>query len=176
MTMHLEECQRRVQYDLRRYNCQSQEHYGKIAKTTVKTQTNYRLGRKDHKGKYSKSYVQQMVEVMLHRKQLNMAVPVRPSEYSRRKQRQVEKAQAAKQQHQRVPRRQPKLEKKAQWPEVSAAMSEAADKSSRRSSRRSRTIRVTDGNHRQYIEHQLAAQLAATTSNTVNVGARVEHD
>ena len=42
-----------------------------IAKTTVQQQTNFRLGKKNHKGKYSKSYVQQMVEVMLHRKTLN---------------------------------------------------------------------------------------------------------
>ena len=87
MTQHLEECQRRVRYDLHQYNGQAQEHYGKLAKSIVKKQTNFRLGKKNHKGKYTKSYVQQMVEVMLHQKKLrgDPELAVRPSEYSRQK-------------------------------------------------------------------------------------------
>ena len=76
-----------MRYDLHRYNGQAQEHYGKLAKSVVKKQTNFRLGKKNHKGKYTKSYVQQMVEAMLHRKSLNAdpELAVRPSDYSRAK-------------------------------------------------------------------------------------------
>ena len=78
MTRHLGDAQRRVQWDLHRYNGQAQEHYGKIAKTTVTKQTNFRLGKKNKQGKYTPSYIQQMVEKMVHRKKLMEAVKVRP--------------------------------------------------------------------------------------------------
>ena len=42
MTRHLQRCQERVQYDLAKYSCQGQEHYGKILKQIVRTQTNNR--------------------------------------------------------------------------------------------------------------------------------------
>ena len=107
MTMDLEDCQRRVQYDLHRYSGQAQEHYGKLAKSIVKKQTNFRLGKKDHKGKYTKSYVQQMVENMLTRKQLSRVVPVPKSEYARQKSKKRQTRATARVQH--------KAQKKAAW-------------------------------------------------------------
>ena len=70
MTQHLKANQLRVRYDLSKYSCQGQEHYGKIMKTLVKTQTNFRLGgkkqKKDSNGneEYEKCYVQQSVEAI----------------------------------------------------------------------------------------------------------------
>jgi hypothetical protein len=87
MTRHLEQCQMRVQYDLMRYSCQGQEHYGKLMKQIVRGQTNNRLGNKSMKKgsseeTYGVSYVEQAAQVIAYRKSLNQAVPVKRSEYS----------------------------------------------------------------------------------------------
>ena len=94
MTQHLEQCQLRVQYDLARYSCEGQEHYGKILKQIVKMQTNFRMGSKSKKkirtgkdkGKleesFDKSYIEQAAAIMAYRKHLNGQVAVKPSEYS----------------------------------------------------------------------------------------------
>ena len=84
MTRHLKDCQLRVQYDLSRYSCQGQEHYGKIMKTLIKGHTNHRLG-KNAKGDFAKSYIQQAAEHMLLRKQLNEDVAVKNSAYASKK-------------------------------------------------------------------------------------------
>jgi hypothetical protein len=87
MTCHLEEQQLRVQYDLAKYSCQAQEHYGKVMKQLVKNHSNFRLGQKSKRqgmenAEFEKSYIQQGAEHMAYRKQLNTDVPVRGSEYS----------------------------------------------------------------------------------------------
>lgn len=92
MTRHVEEQQLRVQYDLMRYSCQGQEHYGKVMKQLTKTMTNFKLGsttikdaidKTDGKARpMDKSYVQQIAEHAVYRKHLNSVVAVRGSEYS----------------------------------------------------------------------------------------------
>ena len=130
MVRHLGDCQRRVQYDLHRYSCQSQEHYGKIAKTLVKTQTNFRLGKKNMKGKFTTSYIEQVMRIMVYRKKLNMKVPVRKSEYSRRKNRQrqqqrEQRRQAAAGNAQQQPQKKAKVERKSGWSDQQQPMAVA---------------------------------------------------
>ena len=119
MTRHLGDCQRRVQYDLHRYSCESQEHYGKVMKTTVTKQTNYRLGKKNLHGKYTPSYIQQAMQVVLHRKQLMAQIPVRASDYSRRKAKDRREQREARRQARAAgnaaPAKKPKVERQAGW-------------------------------------------------------------
>ena len=120
ITRHLEAHQLRVQYDLSRYSGQAQEHYGKIQKSIVKTQTNFAMGSKKKNGEFNKSYVQQGAEVMLHRKSLNQEVPVRGTDYSVGKKQIEQWTQTRKQQRrqrtvldQKCSKRDAKLERKA---------------------------------------------------------------
>ena len=119
MTRHLGDCQRRVQYDLHRYSCEAQEHYGKVVKTVVTQQTNYRLGKKNLAGKYTTSYIQQAMQVLLHRKKLNMEVQVRKSEYSRKKDKEAKQRREARRQAREagstIPANKAKVEKQAGW-------------------------------------------------------------
>ena len=125
MTRHLGDCQRRVQYDLHRHSsCEAQEHYGKVVKTVVTQQTNYRLGKKNLAGKYTTSYIQQAMQVLLHRKKLNMEVQVRKSEYSRKKDKEAKQRREARRQAREAGSTIPANKLRcANWPDAEAVMS-----------------------------------------------------
>ena len=97
----------------------AQEHYGKVVKTVVTQQTNYRLGKKNLAGKYTTSYIQQAMQVLLHRKKLNMEVQVRKSEYSRKKDKEAKQRREARRQAREagsaIPANKAKVEKQAGW-------------------------------------------------------------
>lgn len=98
MALHFANCQRRLQHDLIRYSCQSQEHYGKIAKSIVRNRTNGKLGTTERRwkrkrggakgeleltmgDKITEGYVMQAVKQMAHRHEIDQKVVVKPSAY-----------------------------------------------------------------------------------------------
>ena len=62
ITRHLHEFQRRLQYDLKDYSTEAQEHQGKVMKGHTKKNSNGRLSKADKNGKKAASYVQQASE------------------------------------------------------------------------------------------------------------------
>ena len=62
ITRHLHEFQRRLQYDLKDYSTEAQEHQGKVMKGHTKKNSNGRLSKADKNGRKAASYVQQASE------------------------------------------------------------------------------------------------------------------
>jgi hypothetical protein len=138
IALHFAEAQRRVQFDLVRYSCQSQEHYGKIAKHICRLRTNRQLGvvqRRWKKGRnhttgdalvlegegIGKGYIEQCVEIMAWKQHLNRYFPVRGTDYSRKaSNKQIEKEGAGT----RNVRKRKILVKADVWAEHHEAMSE----------------------------------------------------
>jgi hypothetical protein len=152
MALHFAPCQRRVQHDLVRYSCQSQEHWGKIAKFIVRHRTNHQLGgnaRRWHtvmvNGKRErkllectrvvggevvdqKGYVEQTVQQMAWRLYLRRHVPVKETGYSRKLKNQKEEEEddqpISEIASNMHPEREPRLKKKTKWEDHKVASSE----------------------------------------------------
>jgi hypothetical protein len=100
MALHFAQMQRRVQFDIVRYSCQSQEHYGKIVQYLVNNRTSKQLGiqnrrykrRKGGKkgelelvdGGQCKGYVQEAMEIHAWRQYLKRQLPVKGTDYNRK--------------------------------------------------------------------------------------------
>ena len=57
--MHLPDFQRNLQYDLKDYSSEAQEHSGKEVKTAIRVHTNQRLSVPDRLGRRGSAYLQQ---------------------------------------------------------------------------------------------------------------------
>ena len=129
MALHFAPCQRRIQHDLIRYSCQSQEHYGKIAKYIVRNRTDFLLGKKvkrwrrveGHKelqlvegDSISKGYVEQCIQQVAYKRYLKREVPVKStaSENAMRKAKK-QKVEHAQQHPDEQPT--PRVVKKEKW-------------------------------------------------------------
>ena len=82
------------------------------------------------KGKCTASYIEQVMRIMVYRKKLNMQVPVRKSEYSRRKNRErqqqrEQRRQAAAGNAQQQPQKKAKVERKSGWSDQQQPMAVA---------------------------------------------------
>jgi hypothetical protein len=85
MSVHLEEMQRNLEWDLVDYSGQAQEHYGKMCKSIIAGQTNHQLSKVKKDGSKSASVVMQMAKNMMYRKHLMSIVPIPATEYSHKK-------------------------------------------------------------------------------------------
>ena len=140
MALHFAPCQRRVQHDLIRYSCQSQEHYGKIAKYIVRNRTNFLLGKKVKRwrrveGKdelqlvqsdsISKGYVEQCVQQIAYKTHLKRVIPVKETEHDNA----MRKAKRSRHQHAEknpgvAPAPRKSVIKKSEWDPHHVVMSE----------------------------------------------------
>ena len=61
---HLHHFQRYLQYDLKDYSSEAQEHQGKMVKTVIRTHTNKRLTKPDKLGRVAASYLEQASDAL----------------------------------------------------------------------------------------------------------------
>jgi hypothetical protein len=99
MSMHLEEMQMNLEWDIVDYSGQAQEHFGKICRTIIANNTNHHLAKEKKDGTMSDSVVLQMAKNLMYRRVLNELVPIPPTNYSKNK---LKKKKAGEKSHQMV--------------------------------------------------------------------------